>query len=147
MFEQLIGLLQGWRVDEDIRQMDAEGRKGRILGFVKGLRLSAQVAYLTRRILSDKDVDVSWGHLIDESGELCSPECDIIIHRRGCYRQWNGGDQHPIMDFKFVECSQALAIISCKSYTKSIDKGYCPEFSEHGVQKFYFFRNVAVRVV
>lgn len=130
--------LQTWRLDPYMQQMDATKAEGRILGFVKGLRFSAQLAYLVRDVLSEENVEVSWGHLIDESGDLCSPECDVIIHRPGFVQRWNGGS-HPIMDFKFINCSQALAIISCKSFTNSIDKRYCPAFAKHGIQRVVLF--------
>ena len=73
---------------------------------------------------------VSWGHLVDDNGESCSPECDIIIHRPGYYHRWNG-DESPIINFKFIECSEALAVISCKSQTNSVDKGYCKAFAKY----------------
>ena len=139
-FHALTATLAPWRLDPEIRLMDAKGAKGRILAFVKGLRLSARVAYLVRGILSGEEVEVSWGHLVDESGNSCSPECDIIIHRPGSIEQWNGdGGREPIMDFKFIECANALAVISCKSFAKSVDKKYCGAFAKYGLEDIMLF--------
>jgi len=121
-----------------MQQMDAQREEGRILGFVKGLRLSSQLAYVVRDILSGEIAEVSWGHLIDESGALCSPECDIIVHRPGFVQRWNGG-RDPIMDFRFIECSKALSVISCKSFVKSVDDKYCPALAKYGLQKIILF--------
>jgi len=137
-FYALAEKLYKWRVHPVINTMEREKDKGRILGFVKGLRLSAEIAYIIRSILSSEDVEVNWGHLLDKKGESCSPECDIIIHRRGHIQQWDGGEK-PIMDFRFIECSQALAVISCKSYARSIDKKYCEYFSKYNLKNILLF--------
>ena len=92
-----------------------------ILGFVKGLRFSARLIYAIRDHLSSSDYEVDWGHLLTSDGDSCSPECDIIIHKRGCVREWNGWKE-PVMNFKFIECKDAIAVISCKSMITSIDK-------------------------
>jgi hypothetical protein len=139
-FFALASVLQQWRIDPIMQQMDADRDEGRILGFVKGLRLSAQLAYAVREILSGENVEVSWGHLVDESGQLCSPECDIIIHRPGHMRRWNGdGGNEPIMDFRFIESTKALGLISCKSLAKSIDKDYCKSFEKYQVENILLF--------
>jgi hypothetical protein len=137
-FYSLARTLQKWRLDPELREMEGQKTKGRVLPFVKGLRLSAQVAYIARDILSGQNVEVNWGHLVDDSYKLCSPECDIIIHHRGCIERWNGHTE-PIMDFRFVECSKAIAVISCKSFAKGIDKGYCKALAEYGVRNVLLF--------
>lgn len=125
-----------WRLDPQIRLMDAKKDKGRILGFVKGLRLSARILYILRTIISSKDLEVSWGHLVDESGESCSPECDIIIHKPGHILEWNGSS-NPIMNFKFIEAKNAIAVVSCKSYAKSVDKNYCEGFLKYNLKSIF----------
>jgi hypothetical protein len=111
--------------------------EGDILGFVKGLRLSARLIYFLRNRLSSTDLEVSWGHLVANS-QSCSPECDVIIHAKGHVGKWNGSD-HPIMDFKFVEAKQALAVISCKSSLKSIDTTYPKKLKKFGVDAVFLF--------
>lgn len=136
-FDGLTSKLSKWRTNPHIILMDSKKAKGRILGFVKGLRLSSQIAYLVRKILSTDPVDVNWGHLV-HNGSSCSPECDIIIHEPGFIQEWNGNGK-PIMDFKFVECNKAIAIVSCKSYLRSIDKDYCKTMKKYGMKKIFLF--------
>ena len=140
-FYGLVEELAEWRRDPQIRLMDAERDEGRILGFVKGLRLSARVAYLSRELLaSDRSVEVSWGHLIDPNeGKSCSAECDVIIHRGGCLKQWNGKNNNCIMDFKFIDSSKALGVISCKSFAKSVDKSFCTNLAKYNVKNVILF--------
>lgn len=137
-FDGLTHKLAKWRLDPDLRLMEAKREKGRILAFVKGLRLSAEVAYLVRQCISGLRAEVSWGHLVDDKGESCSPECDVIIHHPGCLRRWNGRAKEPIMDFKFIECSRALAVISCKSLA-TVDKAYCKPFADYGLTDVLLF--------
>ena len=95
---------------------------GRILPFVFGLRLSARLIYALRRRFRSTGVDVSWGHLVAADGSLVSPECDIILHRGGPLAgQWNDCTQSPVMDFHFVYCTRSLAVVSCKSFVRSVD--------------------------
>jgi hypothetical protein len=101
-----------------------------ILGFIRGLRLSARLIYAIRDHLSSTDYEVDWGHLLTNQGDYCSPECDIIIHKRGFVREWNG-NRNPIMNFKFINCEDAVAIISCKSQISSVDKNYCPNMKPY----------------
>lgn len=111
--------------------------EGDILGFVKGLRLSARVIYFLRSRLSITDFEISWGHLV-ANNESCSPECDIIIHTKGHVRKWNGND-HPVMEFKFVEAQRALAVVSCKSMLNTIDKNYPKMLKKYGVESVFLF--------
>jgi hypothetical protein len=117
----------------------ADGKyEGDILGFVKGLRLSARVAYFLRERLSTTNLEVSWGHLVDSDEQSCSPECDVIVHTTGHIRKWNGSDK-PIMSFVFVDAKQARAVISCKSVLKSIDKDHPKALKKYGVEHVYLF--------
>lgn len=140
--ERLMEMFQGflnWRIDPFIRQMETKRQKGRILPFVRGLRLSAQLIYFVREILTGTGMTANWGHLIDESGNSCSCECDVIIHHEGHIGRWNGSEE-PIMDFRFIEQQKAVAVISCKSYLRSgdIDSEYCKSM-EPFVRKIWLF--------
>lgn len=137
-FQSLATKLAEWRSDPFIKLMDSNKSKGRILSFVKGLRLSAQIAYLIRNIISTGNIEVNWGHLVDDKGESCSPECDIILHQPGYIQRWNGSDR-PIMDFKFIERKNVLGIVSCKSLTRSIDKEYCKDFQKYKMKNIFLF--------
>jgi hypothetical protein len=112
--------------------------QGDILGFVKGLRLSARVIYYIREQLSDSMCDVNWGHLLDSEERSCSPECDVIIHKKGHIRKWNG-HTHSIMDFTFIRVSDAHAVVSCKSILYSIDKKYPKELKKFGIKNILLF--------
>lgn len=122
--------LLNYRLDPFIREMEAkkgEG-KGLIFPFARGLRFSALLIYTIREALSGSDLEVNWGQIISEDGSACSGECDIIIHKKGYYTLWDGdGAGNHIMDFKFILNTEAIAVISCKSYlTKStIESVYC----------------------
>lgn len=94
------------------------------MAFVRGLRLSARLVYALRDRLSATGVEVDWGHILDKQTGLCSPECDVIIHEPGYYARWNGTER-PVMDFKFIEPQHAVAVISCKSLLRSVDRSYC----------------------
>jgi hypothetical protein len=111
---------------------------GHILGFVKGLRISAKLIYFLRKCLSTEKCNVSWGHVIDQETGDCSPECDVIIHDHGHFDRWNG-DEHPIMEFMFVESSAVKAVISCKSEMTNIDLEYPKLMEELGVNKVFLF--------
>src|SRR6266576_7224155 len=93
--EQLTALtveLQKLRSNPPIVKRRAGIREGDILGFVRGLRLSARLIYFLRERLSSTGLEVNWGHLLDQSEESCSPECDVIVHTPGHVREWNGGN-------------------------------------------------------
>lgn len=123
LFHKIMSQMSVWRI---------ENRYGKssigILRFVSGLRFSALLIYAIREILSGTGLDADWGHLIDRDEHFCSRECDIIIHRNGHCRRWNGdGGDRPIMDFQFIRQRDAVAVISCKSHIKSneVDSDYC----------------------
>jgi len=109
---------------------------GGILGFVKGLRLSAKVVYYLRELLSDTDLEVCWGHIIDKDGLSCSPECDVLVHEKGRTRRWNG-DKHSVMEFDFVKASSVVAVVSCKSQLTSIDESYVGLLRPYGVRAVF----------
>lgn len=136
-FHALKEELSQWRVDPQIQEMEREKSGGIILGFVKGLRLSARLIYAIREHLSSFALEVDWGHLLTEDGNSCSPECDIIIHSPGCEREWNGHKQG-IMDFKFISCQKTIAVISCKSFIKTVDRKY-PQKLKSYVDKIILF--------
>ena len=119
-----------WRLDDVRDEMRKYGRKrGLVLDFIRGLRLSAGVIYALRVALSDTGMEVSWGHVLDRNEAFCSPECDVIIHRPGVFDRWNGS-KDPIMDFSFVAQDNAVAVVSCKSLVSgvsSIDVEYCSQ--------------------
>jgi hypothetical protein len=112
--------------------------EGDILGFVRGLRLSAKVLYFLRDHLADAGFQVCWGHLLSANEESCSPECDIIIHNQGLIRKWNGS-QDPVMNFSFVKASAARAVVSCKSLLTSVDARYPRDLKKHGVKHIFLF--------
>jgi len=122
-FENLAVELTGWRTDPELSEAERIKGSGLVLGFVKGLRLSARLIYALRKSLSEFPVDVDWGHLLDLNEDSISPECDIIVHHKGIIQEWNGSNK-PVMDFKFIQCNHAIAIINCKSHLTSIDKTY-----------------------
>ena len=140
--EQLIGLtaeLQNLRTHPPLVRRSDGKYEGDILGFVKGLRLSARIIYFLREHLSGTDLEVSWGHLIDENDESCSPECDVIVHAKGHVRKWNGQHDHPIMDFRFIRAESTRAVISCKSSLNSVDRIYPKALRSYGVQNIFLF--------
>lgn len=119
-------------------------REGDILGFVRGLRLSARLIYFLRERLSETEYQVSWGHLLDANLASCSPECDVIIHTKGDVKCWNG--QHrPIMEFRFIRASAAKVVISCKSELTSIDRRYPGQLQGFGVSNVLLFAECCTR--
>lgn len=142
-YEGIKAKLLNYRLDSYIRELESkEGpQKGIIFPFIRGLRFSALLIYAIRECLSDSDLEVNWGQIISEDGDLCSGECDIIIHKKGFLKNWNGdgGGKH-IMDFKFILNTEAIAVISCKSYlTKSsIETTYCTNMLQF-VKKVWLF--------
>ena len=124
-YQRILADFSSWRIDDLLRA--EKERSAGILGFVRGLKLSAQIIYAIREPLRDRGLQAHWGHLLDPDGRRCSRECDIIIHAGGVVRQWNGHGGEPVMDFCFVDCSQARCVISCKSFMRSIDTQYCQD--------------------
>jgi len=123
-FHELTAEFRQYRIDDFIRGLEKGRSSGRILAFVRGLRLSAQLIYALREALSQTDLEVDWGHLLDEECRICSPECDVIVHRRGHVIRWNGSVA-PVMDFKFIESQKAVAVVSCKSLMRTVDAKHC----------------------
>jgi len=114
--------------------------EGDILGFVRGLRLSARVIYFLRERLSCTELEISWGHILDTNEQSCSPECDVIIHTKGHVRKWNGnGADRPVMEFKFIEAASVRAVVSCKSLLGSIDRDYPTALKAFGVESVFLF--------
>jgi len=136
-YEKLCAEFSGWRIDPFVRMMEKDRREGRVLAFVRGLRLSAQLIYAARQAVSSAGLEADWGHLLDVSGNYCSPECDVIIHKPGSFARWNG-TQNAVMDFKFIKCSEALAVISCKSFTAAVDRQYCQKLRQY-VNRVWLF--------
>ena len=116
--------LEDWRSENETRM--SRMKNGRIFDFVKGLRLAARLTYILKEKLSKYNLDANWGQILDKDGFYLSPECDIIIHKEGHFDRWNGegSDMHRIMDFRFIELENVVAVISCKSYLTSISKEY-----------------------
>jgi hypothetical protein len=131
--KELATELQELRVSPPDVQAHEGRRLGEILRFVRGLRFSARVIYFLREQLSHTNLDVSWGHLLDRDQAFCSPECDIIIHDKGYVKKWNG-NEHPIMDFRFISVEKAKAVVSCKSLLTAIDREYPKDMKACGVK-------------
>lgn len=113
--------------------------EGDILAFVKGLRVASLLTYCLRDWLSASRWEASWGHIVDKDGKSCSPECDIIIHN-GYIRHWNGdGGIKPMMDFKFVDAANVLAVVSCKSRVATVDEDYPSQLKNYGVDRVLLF--------
>lgn len=142
-YDSIKAMLLNYRLDPFIREKEGEegANKGLIFPFARGLRFSALLIYTIREALSGSDLEVCWGQIIDDEGYACSGECDIIIHKKGHFKKWNGGDGgNHIMDFRFIEKSNALAIISCKSYLTrtSIERVYCENILKY-VDRVWLF--------
>jgi len=135
-FWSLFGDMMHWRIDPFIRELESKRQKGRIFPFARGLHLSASLIYLIREILLGTNLEANWGQLLDERGNYCSCECDVIIHHEGYEGRWNGN----VMDFRFIKQQKAVAVISCKSYLRSgdVDSEYC-ELMKPFVKKIWLF--------
>lgn len=110
------------RLDPHIRTLESKTgkNKGLIFPFARGLRFSALLIYIIRETLEGSGLSANWGQIIDEDGDYCSGECDIIIHTGKHEARWNGdGSGNHIMDFRFVNKNDVKVVISCKSYIKS----------------------------
>jgi hypothetical protein len=126
-----------WRIRADLKALKAAKGSALVLPFVKGLRLSAQLIYVLRTELSETGIKVDWGHLLDDRDESCSPECDVIIHHEGHVEVWNGNEE-PVMNFKFVRGSCAIAVISCKSHAEDVDREYVQRLRPYVKHIFLF---------
>ena len=136
--------LQMYRIDTFIRELESKkgSNKGGILSFVRGLRLSSLLIYTIRDLLEGSSFTANWGHIIDEDGQFCSRECDIIIHDKNIptYR-WNGdGGKDHVMDFRFIPFKSAKVVISCKSYLvkNDIEEDYCIDIKKF-VERVWLF--------
>jgi hypothetical protein len=138
-YNAMVGLLSTWRLDPGIQALEKGRKAGRILGFVRGLRFASQLIYALRAALADCDVEVSWGHLLDDEQTLCSPECDIVIHKSGTVHRWNGdtGGAH-VMDFKFIKRSNVVAVVSCKSFIRQLDRNYPSQMAKYCAKTYLF---------
>lgn len=137
-FNKMVLDFSNWTMSDFIRQLESRKSKGRVLSFIRGLRLSSHLIYAIRDILVGSNLTANWGHLLDKEGILCSPECDIIIHRTdGQISRWNGNEK-PVMDFRFISMEHAIVVVSCKSQVKSIDKEY-PKSIKKYAKKVWLF--------
>ena len=139
-FHGLAASLAEWRTNAELTKLEVQKGSGLVLGFVKGLRLSAQLVYILRGRLASTGLEVDWGHLLGPEGNPCSPECDVIIHNSGYHEQWNGprGVGHPVMDFKFIKCTETVAVVSCKSMAENIDTEYAKKLKPY-IKKILLF--------
>jgi len=123
--------------------LDAAGTsERRMLYFVQGLRFSAEIIYVIRRLLVTSVLSANWGHLLRGDDVLCSPECDVILHRDGKRGRWNGTHKDPVFDFWFVDPRAVRAVISCKSVIRKpsdVDRQYCQKLRNFGVSRIWLF--------
>lgn len=132
---------------QDLKQYgmtSSDNGSGQILGFVKGLRISARLIYFLRKALEDTDYQVGWGHIIDCTTEICSPECDVIIYEKGAHSRWNGNEK-PIMEFVFVESKNVKGVISCKSILAAVEQGYPEKIIAMGIEYTALFAEACSR--
>ena len=139
LYGKVRAAVEGFRQNPFFQELERKKAKGRILGFVKGLRFSSALIYAIRDSFRRETLKADWGHLMDEGGNFVSPECDIIIYEGKYFDRWNG-EPEPVMDFKFIEANKAKAVISCKSFIKTADveEEYCRRLLEY-VDKVWFF--------
>jgi len=104
--------LEQYRIEREL----FEARKS-VLPFVTGLRFSALLIYEARTILKNTNLAVNWGTIIDDKGDKCAAECDIIVHKNGSEFAWNGEIDvgGSVMDFHFVNKQNVKLVISCKA--------------------------------
>ena len=94
-----------WRMDTYLRFLQQIRRKGwgKVLPFVRGLRLSARLIYVIRKHIEGTSLAADWGHLMSDDEKYLSPECDIIIYdKRGMIEEWNDKTKSAVMNFKFI---------------------------------------------
>ena len=130
-------------VDFRLASLQDDGsQKRRMLYFVQGLRFSAELIYEIRNLLSSTTVKVHWCHILRGEDILCSPECDIILHRDGKRRSWNGNHEEPVFDFWFVQPEAVSAVVSCKSLIRSpsdVDDKFCKDLRRFAVKRIWLF--------
>jgi hypothetical protein len=146
VFEELTALaekLVKWRAAYEQQMAQMYSRQGRVFDFVKGLRFSAGLIYYLRERLSGTQFEVDWGQVVEDNGGHFSPECDVIIHERGYCGRWNGGKTDQVMDFRFIKRARVIAVISCKSFLRSIvqeHRDYCGRMKPYvGKRRLWMF--------
>jgi len=115
-YDSLYKKLDKYRIEQELE----EARKS-VLAFVTGLRFSALLIYEMRTILKNTNLAVNWGTIIDDRGDKCSAECDIIVHKNGSEFAWNGDIDvgGNVMDFHFVNKQNVKLVVSCKCFKVS----------------------------
>lgn len=142
-FQEIFGVLSSYRIDSFVRMLEKKKgpNVGKVLPFVRGLRFSSLLTYAIREYLNGTELTANWGHIVDNKGTYVSKEADIIIHKNGFVKQWNGnGGGDPIMNFKFILQANAVAVVSCKSFLRpnDIEIDYCNEMKKY-VNKVWLF--------
>jgi len=100
------------------------------------------VIYEIRRLLPSAGVNAHWGHILRGEDVRCSPECDIILHRNGKRRRWNGDHSEPVFDFWFIHPEAVSAVISCKSMVRNpseVDAEFCQRLRPYGIEQVWLF--------
>jgi hypothetical protein len=115
-YHSLCKNLDKYRTEQELH----EARKS-VLAFVTGLRFSALLIYEMRTILKNTNLAVNWGTILDDRGDKCSAECDIIVHKNGSEFAWNGDIDvgGSVMDFHFVNKQNVKLVVSCKGFKVS----------------------------
>ena len=115
-YDSLCKKLDKYRIEHELE----EARKS-VLAFVTGLRFSALLIYEMRTILKNTNLAVNWGTIIDDKGDKCSAECDIIVHKNGSEFAWDGDIDvgGNVMDFHFVNEQNVKLVVSCKCFKVS----------------------------
>jgi len=143
LYHKACAVVRPFRENPFFQELEHQRASGRILPFIRGLRFSAILTYSLREILSGSQLEANWGHLVDDSGNYVSPECDIIIHEKDCpiAERWNGEtDSGSIMDFRFIRTNYAKVVISCKSFIKTakVEEEYCSRLTDY-VDRVWLF--------
>lgn len=142
-FNSMMSEFSEWRMDDYLKLLNKMNQKGwgKVLPFVRGLRLSARLIYIIRKNLNGTNLAADWGHLMNEAGDYLTPECDIILYdKKGKIDEWNDQTKNAVMNFKFIENTSAKLVISCKSLLKTsdVDKAYCEEVKKF-VNRIWLF--------
>ena len=77
-FMEMFADFSNWRNDDFNRLMERNREAGRVLPFIRGLRLSSHLIYIIRSLLSGSNLTASWGHILDNDDDFafCSRESD-----------------------------------------------------------------------